>query len=189
MSCTAAVAKDNTTHARAIGNPAGRPLIPLLGELLLVVIRIGHGEGEAVNELGVQAVEQPGTVGLAFEPPGGLNRKAAQGFKVQLGPGATVVAGVAGGHRPADLLHVGGDVSDGRGAGGALAVFQGLGEEGPQDDGRGEGGVGGEKGVAFGERLLDIGRGQRVGERQAGLIEERCGDLVKAGLAGLEQTC
>ena len=41
---------------------------------------------------------------------------------------------------------------------------------------------------AFGERLLDVGRRQRVGERQAALIEERCGDLVKPGLASLEVT-
>jgi len=118
---------------------------------------------------------------LAFEPLGRLNREATQGFEVELGPSAAVVAGVAGWHRPADLLHVGGYIGHGGGTGGAFAVFQGLGEEGPEHDGRGEGCAGGEQGVALDEGLLDVLGRKHVRERQTRLIQEgSCDELRPA---------
>ena len=79
----------------------------------------------------------------------------------------------------AGLLHVGGDVRDRRGAGGALAAPQDLGQEGPKHDRGGEDIVLRKQGVVLGEGPLDGLAGQNLGERQTGLLKERLGDGVK----------
>lgn len=65
--------------------------------------------------------------------------------------------------------------------GGALAISQDLGQEGPQDDLGGEDVVLAEQAVLVAEGLLDIACGQHLREGQARLLQERLED----GLEGM----
>jgi len=167
-----------------MGRPTPGGLAGQLGEGLLVVDRVGHGEGESVDELGSPAVPEPLVGGLGIELLRRLADEVPQGVEVELGAGAAIVAGVAGGDGSAGQFVVVGDIGDGLGAGGALAVAKCLGEEGPEDDGRGEDRVGGKEPVALSEGVLDGLGGQDVGERQAGLMKEGGQRVAEGGLAG-----
>jgi hypothetical protein len=109
---------------------------------------------------------------LAIQVISRLADQPLQRPQIQLGPGATVIARVPAGRGPAGLRHERGDVGNGRGAGGALAVPQHLGQEGPQHDGGGEYVVLGKQGVAVGEGPLDhLGR-EHLAKGQSFTLEE-----------------
>ena len=135
--------------------PGARCLRGLLREGLLVCRCVRHGEGEAVDELGVMALPQPRLVGVGLHLPCRAGRQTPQGGKVQLCTGAAVVAGVSARGTLVDLVHVRRDVFHGGGARGALAVSQSLREEGPQDDLCGEDVILAEQRVLLTEDLLD----------------------------------
>jgi len=100
------------------GEPDAGGLVGLLRERVLVLGRVGHGEGEPVDELGVSAMPEPVPLSPPVEFPSRLSDKGSQSGGIEFGSRPAIVAGVPGRHASADLLCVGGEqgVSLGEGA-------------------------------------------------------------------------
>jgi hypothetical protein len=140
--------RDGKAHARGLGRG--------LWKGLLVLRRVGHGEGEAIDQLGMSAVPEPVRRRRRFQLPGRLADQLLQRPGVQLGARPAIVAGVTTRHRGANLLPVGGDVGHRLGARGTLAVAQHLGQERPQHQRRRKNVRLSEPCVPRGERLFDV---------------------------------
>ena len=161
----------------------------LLRILLLIGRRVGHGEREAVDQLGVTTLPEPSGLGLLLDLLGDLDGQIVQGLLGELGPGAAVVPRVGRRRRPFGQRPMDDDIRDGRLAGRFLAVAEHLSQKRPQGHHRGIDRGHAEQVVVLGENPLDPFRRENLGERQPRLRQQRVRQLPKTGMVAVPRTC